>query len=230
LPLVFIVYFCPLLLLLDEDDVIKLTNHAANHRDKAILQTLWETGCRVGELLNCRVEDVDFINQTMYLDGKTGKRVIPVLSCLPWIRQYISLYALQRNDYLWKEIGKNNPLQYDNVRMQLRKIAKRAGITKPVNAHNFRHSRATFCAQFMNESLLKQYFGWAQASDTPSTYIHLSGKDLQKSILIINGFAPQKPVISKLAPKQCDCGTLNTYETNECTKCHSQLIVHNAYK
>ena len=211
-------------LLLDEDDIMRLTNIAQNYRDKAYIQLQWETGGRVGEMMNCTVQDVDFTNHLIRLDGKTGERTVPVLSSLPFLKMHITSRAMEPDQYLWSEIN-GTTLHYDALRIQLSKIAKRAGINKPVNPHNFRHSRATYCAQFMNEPLLKKYFGWSPQSTVPARYIHLSGKDLQNSVLINNGFAPPKPIISKLAPKQCHCGELNSYEEIKCIKCKNKLLI-----
>ena len=40
--------------LLTEEDIASLLNECKNQRDKAIIALLWDTGMRVGELLNLR--------------------------------------------------------------------------------------------------------------------------------------------------------------------------------
>ncbi|RLF00099.1 MAG: hypothetical protein DRJ59_07465 [Thermoprotei archaeon] len=40
--------------LLTEEEVKRLVKHATNLRDKALILTLYESGCRIGELLSLR--------------------------------------------------------------------------------------------------------------------------------------------------------------------------------
>ena len=69
----------------------------------------------------------------------------------------------------------------------MRKIAKRTGIEKNVNPHNFRHSRATDLANWMTEAQMDKFFGWILGRKMASVYIHLSGRDIDKVVLRIYG-------------------------------------------
>ena len=44
--------------LLNEEEVKKLVENCKNQRDKTIIALLWDTGMRVGELLNLRIRDI----------------------------------------------------------------------------------------------------------------------------------------------------------------------------
>jgi len=46
--------------LLSKEDVERLVNAAVNPRDKALISILYESGCRIGEVLNMRVRNVEF--------------------------------------------------------------------------------------------------------------------------------------------------------------------------
>jgi len=72
----------------------------------------------------------------------------------------------------------------------LRKLAENAGIKKDVHPHLLRHSRATHLTQKgLNEPHLRKFFGWTRNSDTPSIYVHLSGRDTDKAILLMDCYA-----------------------------------------
>src|SRR5262249_29700919 len=66
-----------------EDDVERFietpeTDTVLGKRDRAILEMLYATGCRVAELAGMNLEDVDFRNQTVRLRGKRRKeRIVP---------------------------------------------------------------------------------------------------------------------------------------------------------
>jgi integrase/recombinase XerD len=42
-------------------------------------------------------------------------------------------------------------------------------------------------ANYLTEAQMNVYFGWAQGSDTPGVYVHLSGRDVDDAILKANG-------------------------------------------
>jgi len=55
---------------------------------------------------------------------------------------------------LWIKLSHKNylkPLEYKDIQLQLKKIAKRAGIKKKIYAHLFRHTRATKLLQQVSE-------------------------------------------------------------------------------
>jgi len=56
------------------------------------------------------------------------------------------------------------PMRYKSFANILKDLAKKAGIKKKVNPHNFRHSRATHLAGKLPEAVMKEFFGWAQSS------------------------------------------------------------------
>ncbi len=59
-----------------------------------------------------------------------------------------------------------------------------AGIQKRgLYLHLFRHSRATELASYLTEAQMKQYFGWVRNSDTPSVYVHMGGRDVDRALL-----------------------------------------------
>jgi site-specific recombinase XerD len=59
---------------LSERNVKRLIAAAGNPRDRAILELFYATGCRVGELVNIRLEDVDFSKRTIVVNGKGKDR------------------------------------------------------------------------------------------------------------------------------------------------------------
>jgi len=63
-----------LLRALSEANVRRLIDAAGNPRDRAILELFYATGCRLGELVNIRLEHVDFVRRTILVRGKSGDR------------------------------------------------------------------------------------------------------------------------------------------------------------
>ena len=64
----------PLPRTLSEQNVKRLIRAAGNERDRAIFELFYATGCRVGELLNIRLTDIDFSKRTIRIRGKGNER------------------------------------------------------------------------------------------------------------------------------------------------------------
>lgn len=74
--------------------------------ERAILETLYGTGCRAGELRSMRIEDIDFVRRRIRVQGKVGDRFVNFTSrVLHSLRSYI---GGRRSGYLFIE---NRPLQ-----------------------------------------------------------------------------------------------------------------------
>lgn len=180
--------------LLTPEEVNKLIESADHLRDKAFISTLYESGCRIGELLCLQIKHVQFDNfgAVLLVNGKTGQRRVRVIASEPRLRQWIENHPLKNNPNapLWITIGTNSRYRvwrYGTVREVIKRITRKAGIKKRVYPHLFRHSRATHLANHLTESQMKQYFGWVQGSDMASVYVHLSGRDVDNALLRLNG-------------------------------------------
>ncbi len=214
--------------LLTEDDIKRLIDSAPNPRDKALISVLYETGCRVGELASIKIKNITFdkYGAQITMHGKTGYRRVRVITSVPDIAEWLNRYpAKNPESWLWISLYTNEKLSYESIRGILRHIRDRSGINKSVNPHNFRHSRATYLANFLTEAQMKEYFGWVQASDMASVYVHLSGRDVDKALLKVYGIVNDEDgKESLLKPKKClRCGETNPSTNILCSKCSAPL-------
>jgi site-specific recombinase XerD len=212
--------------LITENEVIKMINHAQNHRDRAIIMTLYESGCRVGEFLKMRIKDVSFERYGALLNvtGKTGGRRILVVTSSNYLMELINIHPYKDNPDAFLFLKKNTEqmLGYPALCKVLRTMAKRAGIKKKVNPHNFRHSRATQLANKLTEQQLKVFFGWTRSSEMASVYVHLSGRDVNNALLETYGIKPDEDekTSSKLIPIKCMRCNFENEPTNKfCKMC-----------
>jgi site-specific recombinase XerD len=61
---------------LSESEIKRLLNATEIIRDRAMLELLYATGCRVGELTKMAVEDVDFDRRRIHVTGKGKQRTV----------------------------------------------------------------------------------------------------------------------------------------------------------
>lgn len=66
--------------ILTKEEVEKLANTCENPRDRALILVLFESGCRIGEILPLKIGDVRFDNYGIkfVVSGKTGSRWIRI--------------------------------------------------------------------------------------------------------------------------------------------------------
>lgn len=213
--------------LLTEDDVKRLVDAADHIRDKAFIMTLYETGGRIGELANMRLCDVEFRERfaTVVLKGKTGMRRIIVVAAMPYLLNWVENHPLKGcpEAPLWVGVGslkRGEKIGYGGLARILRAAAEKAKLKKHVHPHLLRHSRATFMAKNLTEAQMNVYFGWRQGSRMPSTYVHLSGRDVDNAVLGVYGLKEVESEEPKLKPRECPrCRWLNTVDAKYCSRC-----------
>lgn len=180
--------------LLTYEDIEKLSQATNNFRDKALVLVLYESGCRIGEILSLRIKNVRFDEHgaILIVNGKTGSRRVRIIASVPALATWVDNHPSRLNpdSPLWVSFASNGTssfIGYQSVRMLLRELAIKAGIRKRIYPHIFRHSRATVLANSLTEAQLKHYLGWVQDSNMASIYVHLSGRDIDKALLKLNG-------------------------------------------
>ena len=222
--------------LLTEEDIARLTRAAENSRDHAFVLCVYETGGRIGELLNLRRKHVQFdnIGAALIFSGKTGDRRVRIITAAPALSQWLNDHPSDDPEApLWMIVGDKHhgePLLYDSARALLQRLARKAALKKRVNPQAFRHSRASYLANHFTEQQLEQYLGWTQGSKMPGTYVHLSGRDTDSAVLKMHGLnkeeESQKP---KLTITKCPrCQQMNDPTVCFCAKCGLPLAIEAA--
>ncbi len=218
--------------ILTEDDVKKLAEAAYTSRDRAFILCLYESGGRIGEILPLQLKNVSFDKNgaVFRVTGKTGDRRIRLIASSLTLQVWLKDHPEKNNSeaYLWCKIPAPNnpktadsPLSYGFIGRLLRELAEKAGIKKSVNPHAFRHARATFLSTKLKEPVMREMFGWSNSSEMVSNYVHLSGRDVDDSLLAIYGKAEAKknnePIIREWSCPRCQ--EANEPATKYCKKC-----------
>jgi len=136
---------------LTESDVARLIRASDRGRNRAILEVMYSSGCRIGDLCAMDLDKVSFAERTARTRGKGGHETILYLntSALAAIRAYLP----ERTRTLTRGNAQEQPalfvcrggyrLSRSAARIALQAAAKKAGISKRVHPHLLRHSFAT---------------------------------------------------------------------------------------
>lgn len=215
-------------------EVKKLIEYSENDRDRAFLSFLYESGARIGEILNMRISDFQNMERwgKVRITGKTGPRTIIIVNSVPYINKFLSAHPFRKDSsqFLWISIGTyhhNERINYYGAKHLINRAFKRAGIKKKrIHLHLFRHSRATEMASHLTEAQMKKHFGWVQGSEMASVYVHLSGRDVENAMLSYYGLRDKKEEKDEKLEANIDCARCNTINPSEgkfCTNCGMAL-------
>ena len=213
--------------LLTQDEVRRIISAAPSVRDRAFVAVLYESGCRIGEVLNLKIKHIQRHEHGFQITvhGGKGSRRLLLICSVPHLTEWLNTHpkGRDREAPVWATSDYHSgPLSYERMAEIIRTSARRAGVAKAVNPHNFRHTRATHLANHLTEAQMKAYFGWVQGSDMASTYVHLSGRDVDNALLKLNNIAaPEEDRRrNELAPRSCPACKLDNPATNRfCSRC-----------
>jgi len=218
--------------LLSEEEILALLSAVASvskniERDRAMLWTLLECALRPGELLTMRVGDVKFKDKYCLISvrGKTGLKngviVLGYKAVLEWLNKH------PQNDDpeapLWYNMSSNHQgeaVGYSYLSRLVKRSAQKASIKKRIWNYLFRHTQLTRVATRLREANLNSFAGWTQGSSMARKYVHLSGADLENSVLEMHGLTNPEEKRNKISISRCPrCSHENSPEVRMCTRC-----------
>lgn len=219
--------------ILSPEEVRQIVDTCDNQRDRALIAVGYESGARAGEILSLRIRDVepDRYGAIVMVNGKIGERRIRLVQSVPDLQLWLNIHPLKqdREATLWPSRWiKTRPITVMHFHRLLVKYAKMAGLSKHVHPHLLRHSRATHLANVLTEAQMREFFGWTKGSDMPEVYVHLSGRDVDRTLLRHYGIAieEERPPSEALKPVRCPrCGFENPASFEYCGRCSMLLRV-----
>lgn len=171
---------------LSEKEVIKILETPKGKslqvlRDRAILELLYSTGIRVGELVSLTMKDINLLEETVKVKGKGKKeRIVPVGSpAMKALTEYFEVRVSRNTDRVFlNKYGK--PLTERSIERIVEKYAKKAGIGKKVTPHTFRHSFATHMLERGADLRTVQELLGHERITTTQIYTHLTIEKLRE--------------------------------------------------
>ncbi len=191
--------------ILTDEELFRVYQACYSLRDKALSCTAYEAALRPHELIRLRKTDValDDYGAVVYVrpaatdsNAKTGARRVRVVNAAPLLANWIENHPLKDRDApLWVDMSSNTTfeqLKWTGYRRIVQRWARTAKIEKKFTAYLFRHTRLTHLAKFMTEAQLCIFAGWSIGSKMPRMYVHLSGKDVDDSLLKAYGLKKEE--------------------------------------
>jgi site-specific recombinase xerD len=129
---------------ISDEEIEKMRDKCKNLRDLAIIDLLYSTGIRIGELVRLNIDDIDFEERECIVFGKGDKerRVYFDAKTKIHLMSYINSRS-DTNPALFVTLdAPYDRLQISGVEIRLRRLGRELGINK-VHPHKFRRTMAT---------------------------------------------------------------------------------------
>ena len=158
-------------------------------RNRAILEVLYSCGLRVSELISLRISDLFFDESFIRVIGKGDKqRLVPIGEPA---MQAVQLYLSQtRRAYVSKKAEdilflnrRGGKLSRQMIFLMIKSQCEKAGITKEISPHTFRHSFATHLVENGADLRAVQQMLGHESILTTEIYTHIDSRKWQDGII-----------------------------------------------
>ncbi len=159
-------------------------------RNQCMIEVLYGCGLRVSELIDLKISNINFKEGYLKVEGKGAKtRFVPLADYTSrLIKDYIknvrSQYKINRKceDVLFLN-SRGSSMSRVIVFIIIKELAEKAGISKKISPHTFRHSFATHLLQNGADLRYIQEMLGHSSITTTEIYTHLKTEELREVIL-----------------------------------------------
>ena len=159
----------------------KLRLACETDRERALLEFIFATGCRVGEIVNVNISDIDFNTNKLKVIGKGDKQRVVYFN--DKTKLYLENYLKTRKDncpalFIYERFPYER-LQKRGIEVIISNIGKKANLGKAVYPHLIRHTMATLGLQSGADITTIQHLLGHTSPCTTQTYAEQSNENLQ---------------------------------------------------
>ena len=175
--------------IIDIENMINFYNHETylDSRNRTVIDVLYSTGCRVSELCDINISDIDLDEKYLKLKGKGSKqRIVPIGSMLyKNLMQYLNVretFLQNRGEPLFLSKSKNK-LDRTAVFRIIKKTAKNISLQTDVHPHTLRHSAATHMLEGGCDLRTVQEFLGHSSVSTTQIYTKVTKEFLEEAFI-----------------------------------------------
>ena len=150
-------------------------------KNRLLIEMLYATGCRVSEIANIKIEDINFSNNSIRVIGKGNKERIVYFG--EYARFYLNKYIEgHKREYLFD--NKNNEkLNIHEIEYMVKEIVKNLALKTHVTPHTLRHTFATHLLNNGADIKTVQELLGHSSLNTTGIYTHVSNARIKEIYL-----------------------------------------------
>lgn len=167
------------------NDLLEIINESSKDkdgvRDRLIIEMLYATGVRVSELINIKINDIDFNNRRIIVLGKGNKERIVYYGeyAEEVLKEYMKTHERKNHNYLFVN-SRGGKLTDRGVRYIIDNIMSKLSVKTHVTPHVLRH---TFATDMLNNGcdikVVQELLGHSSLKAT-EIYTHVTNEHLKK--------------------------------------------------
>lgn len=161
--------------ILSAKEALALVDFPRNLKHRTILNLMYSTGIRRGEVLFLKAKDIDSSRMVIRVrqgKGKKDREVVLHDKVLKLLREYYCSY--RPKFYLFEGQKPDKPYSASSLNNVIKNNAKKLGIKKRISAHTLRHCFATHMLEKgVNLKIIQHLMGHTSIKTT-SKYLHLA--------------------------------------------------------
>ncbi|MBL7055336.1 tyrosine-type recombinase/integrase [Candidatus Woesearchaeota archaeon] len=159
-------------IVLSKEEVQKMINLTFNINHKQVIMFLYYAGLRLDELINLRLEDIDYGREIIHLKKTKGSK-----DRIIFLHERLKDIKPMQNSVFKSSRG--TKYSQRSVQEIVKNAAKKAGIKKKVTPHTLRHSFATHLLENGADIRYIQQLLGHKDLKTTQIYTHVANKDIK---------------------------------------------------
>ena len=176
----------------DVERIIRVINTSTDlgRRNECMIEVLYGCGLRVSELIDLKISNINFKEHYLKVDGKGSKsRFVPIAKFTSdLIKDYIETVRSKnkinkRHEDIVFLNSRGTSMSRVIVFIIIKELTEKAGISKKISPHTFRHSFATHLLQNGADLRYIQEMLGHSSITTTEIYTHLKNEELRDVIL-----------------------------------------------
>ncbi len=156
-----------------------------SYRNKAMLELMYSSGLRVSELVDLKLQNIDFSEDIVRIFGKGSKeRIVPIGDyAKEYLEKYINEYRNTMfkngiNEYVFLN-NHGNKMTRQGFFKIIKQLAKEKNINKDISPHTLRHSFASHMLKYGADlRTIQELLGHSDISTT-QIYTHITNEELK---------------------------------------------------
>lgn len=163
---------------LSEEAVETLREGCKTPLEHAIIEFMYTSGCRIGEIVQVNINDIDWNNNSLVVHGKGDKEreIYFNIKCRIWLKKYLEVRDDEELALFVNERAPHRRTSISQLRYVVKRVAARAGVEANVYPHRLRHSYATHLLENGAPMEAIQTLMGHSKPETTALYAKLSGE------------------------------------------------------
>lgn len=165
---------------LSEEEIYELKDACSDLRERAVIELLLSTGCRLSELEKIKTDHINWAENTITVMGKRPRVVILSKEAKFHLQKYLSS---REDDTKFLFITERRPyrnLSNRGIQRIITEVSKRTKIQKQISPRTFRHTFAkTMLDKGHQLNVIQSLLGNKLFSSTSETYVKITNENIK---------------------------------------------------